>query len=389
MAFVSESSLFLPLDTALGAYALAVLVLVAFIAARRISRSRYFIVRDARAFAIRQQWNDIMKGVIPADHWRKNPMDREVVETMLLDNIEAADETGLPPLLELLRSTGLLDMRLYEARHTDGWRQRSALVALGRTRAPEAIPFLVDMLNSPSVEVRTAAVRGLGAVGLFNAALPILENLSTGELNVPMAAVSAALVQCCQRNPRVLLTYFHLTTGATRELIARVMAELDLSSLGEELISLAHDVSAEVRACAARGLPKLHASIAVPMLEQLSADESWFVRLRAVIALGSIPSPDAVEVLVARLQDSHRLVRQRAAAALVMRGDQLRSIVEQTISLGDNYGLQALVSELERVGITKRLLKELRSAGVLKAVVALEDAREKLALGLGARDATL
>src|SRR5690348_7387694 len=193
-----------------AAYFLAVVGIVAYISVRRLSRSRYFRLRDARAYELRQNWARIVTGEIPAEKWRNEPLDREVVETMLFDSIDGANEDELPMLVNFLRRSGLLDVRLHEARWSEGWRQRAALVALGRTRTREAIAPLVDALNSPNIDIRTAAVRGLGAIGLVEAAVPILERIATDEINVPVAALSTALVQCCGQTPRKLLRYFHI-----------------------------------------------------------------------------------------------------------------------------------------------------------------------------------
>lgn len=374
---VSSSSLTFTAKVAL-LYTLGVVGLITYIWARRVVRGRYFARRDARAFAIRRDWPDILSGKIPAERWRNHPLDREVVETILLDSIDAAGNDELPPLLDFLRSSGLLDVRLHEARVTDGWQRRAALVALGRTRTREAIAPLVDALHSPDVNLRTAATRGLGEIGLPEAAAPILERLSSRELDVPAAVVSAALVNCCGNQPRSLLRYFHITSGPERELLARVLAEGDLSTLGEELISLAKDQSAEVRACASRGLPKLHPSIAVPALTELAEDNSWFVRLRAVVSLGSLDVPDVVAPLVRMLCDSNRLVRQRAAAALVRRSDQLRTILEDATALHDRYGLQALLSEMERSGSLEPLMQTLQKTGSRALAESMERAREAL-----------
>ena len=55
-------------------------------------------------------------------------------------------------LLARLRNSGLLDLRIRDARTSQGWDRRSALLTLGRTRAPEAVPALVEALESPSEE---------------------------------------------------------------------------------------------------------------------------------------------------------------------------------------------------------------------------------------------
>jgi len=289
-------------------------------------------------------------------------------------------------LLTFLRSSGLLDSRLLHARSTKKWEKKTALIALGQTRAKEAIMPLVEALDSDDPELRAAAVRGLGAIGTSEAAIPVLERLATGELNVPAATASTALASCCKNSPRTLLRYLQLSESKNRELLARVLPETDLDSLGEELVSLACDRNPEIRACAARGLTKLNPLIAVPSLTTLSIDDIWYVRLRAVIALGTIEGAESTDALLQALCDSNRLVRQRAAAALVRRSQDIQHILRQAISLNDPYGLQALISELERQGTSEVTLRDLVLKENATLGQSITNAREELRLAVaGAR----
>jgi len=164
-------------------------LLLAFILRRRTVRRRYFRRRDARTFALRKQWQQIVGGGVAPEVWRSDRMDREIVEAMLLDAIEVAPATPaaeLPRLLSFLRSSGLLDIRIYESRASRGWRRQRALVSLGRMRVPEAIPAMAEGLESSSMETRAAAVRGLGRTGLPECA----RTNRFGEL-LPQLAVAA------------------------------------------------------------------------------------------------------------------------------------------------------------------------------------------------------
>lgn len=338
---------------------LGIFLLIAFIVTRRWYRGRYFQRLNERTFAIRSQWDDIIAGRLPASAWRLKRLDCEIVESILLDNIETANEEQLPPLLECLRGSGLLDMRIYEARTTRGWKQRAALVALGRTRAAEAVPALAEALDAPSVETRVAAVRGLGRTGLPAAAVPILDRLLLGELKIPEHSVKNALASCCRNSPAVLLHCLHQASGAARELLARVLGELATADLGEDLIVLATDADPEVRASAARALGHAQPSFALPVLSVLVKDKEWFVRLRAVVALASIEHHARIRPLLHALCDSNRYVRQRAAWALARMGPNLEHILAQVVQTEDNYALQAFISELERSGAIDNVVETL------------------------------
>jgi len=329
---------------------LGIVLLVAFIVFRRWYRGRYFVRLSERTVVLREQWADILSGKIPGSAWRSNPLDCQIVEDMLLDNIEVSEKDQVPAFLACLRNSGLLDLRIREARSSEGWHRRSVLLALGRTRAPEAVPALVEALESSSEETRVAAVRGLGRISLAKAAVPLLDLYAAGQLNVPEHTLKNALLNCCRELPQVLLPYLNQTAGRTRELIARVLGELADPSLGEELLILAADPLPEVRASAARALAKVQPEISFPVLSTLAVDTEWFVRLRAVIALGSLDHAGKTHVLLRALCDLNRHVRQRSAWTLARMHQGKEDILEKVVATQDNYALQAFLSELERCG---------------------------------------
>ena len=217
---------------------LGIFHLIAFIAARRWHRARYFRRLSERTLALRSQWNGILDGTVCPRTWRLNRLDCELVEAMLLDSMEAANPEQLPGLLACLRSSGLLDLRIHQARSAVGWRQRSALVALGRTRSVEAVAALEEALDSPATETRIAAARGLGRTGLPQAAVAILDHLLSDGLPIPEYTVKNALANCCRHSPQTLLPYLKDAGGPARTIVARVLAELATPALGEDLIIL-------------------------------------------------------------------------------------------------------------------------------------------------------
>jgi HEAT repeat protein len=337
-----------------------VAMLIAFIATRRWYRGRYFQQLNEHTFALRSRWDEIISGKIPASRWRLNPLDCEIVESMLLDRLDlAALPQELPPLLHCLRTSGLLDMRIRQARAEQGWRRREALIKLGRTRAPEAVLALAEALDAPEEETRIAAVRGLGNTERPDAAIPVIEYLVWGSQPIPEHVIKNALINCCHESPGILLRYLKQSTGRPRELLARVLGELATPDLGEDLILLATDASSEVRASAARALGSSQPAFALPVLSVMVTDSEWFVRLRAVVALASINHSGRIRPLVRALCDCNRFVRLRAAWVLAQLGSNLDYIFVQVVETRDNYALQAFVGELERSGAIEGLVKVL------------------------------
>jgi HEAT repeat protein len=363
---------------------LGIFLLVGFIVLRRWYRARYFRRRNTRTVALRSQWGEILSGKIAAEVWRFNSLDCDIVESILLDSIEMSPADKLPPLLDCLRVSGLLDMRIYEARTSRGWKQRTALLALGRTRAMEAIPALAEGLDSRLHETRIAAVRGLGRTARVEAAIPILDRIVTGQFDAPERSLKNALVNCCRTHPQVLINYVEHSSGPIRELLVRVLSELASPELGEELLVLAADPLPEVRASAARALGNANTSYSLPALHTLAADPEWFVRLRAVVALGQVENIGKIKILLRAVCDANRHVRQRAAWVLARMEPQLQQILEDIVATKDEYALQAFVSELERFGAIDKIVGGFdgsdHSSAPTVLMEALTKARERVEL---------
>ena len=345
-------------DAILGSAA-GIALLLAFILIRRAYRREFLQRRSRRTLAIRQQWSAILDGAVPPEVWRFDLLDCQIVETILADTLEVASPQEAVPLISCLRSSGLLDMRIYESRTMRGWQRHRALVSLGRMRAPEAIPALAEALDDPQTETRIAAVSGLGRTGLPAAAEPILERLVQHVLRVPERPVLNALLSCCRTCPAVLLRYANKADDALRPLLVRVLGEVATPDLGEDLLLLASDPLAEVRASAARALAAAKPRLALAALSSLAGDKEWFVRLRAVVGLGELEDPRTIPALVETLCDRNRYVRLRAAAALARLEDHLPEIVSEVTRRGDRYALHALVTELERSGSILKLVNAL------------------------------
>src|SRR5437660_7951440 len=207
-------------------------LLLAFILLRRTYRKRYFARRDARVFELRQKWDALVAGKIPYESWRKKPFDRRIVETMALDAFEASGAGESARLLKFLRQSGLIEKRIFEARRQTGWRRMRALVALGRTRAPEGIPALAEGLRDRDLETRMAALRGLGRMASPQAAEEILMWLGEKGLTVPELPLKGALVQCCAERPQLLLPYIQNADSRLRGVLGRVLGEVATPSLG-------------------------------------------------------------------------------------------------------------------------------------------------------------
>ena len=340
-------------------------LLLAFILLRRMLRKRLFAKRDARVFQLRQQWDDLISGKIPYSAWRANTFDRSIVETMALDGLEAAGPEESAKTLRFLRASGLIEKRIFEARHLTGWRRARALVALGRTRAAEGIPALTEGLHDSDLEARLAALRGLGRTASPLAAEEILAWVGEKGLVVPALPLQSALIQCCAERPQLLLPYVQNAQGPLREALGRVLGEVATPSLGLDLLQFVGDDLDELRAAAARALAQSPSGMALDVLSELARDPIWFVRLRAIVSLGKLSQRRAIPALLRGLTDSNRLVRLRAAEGLVALSTEMVPIFQQVVAAGDRYGLHAYVTALENANVLAKLEEELQGSASL------------------------
>ena len=348
-------------------------LLLAFILLRRTYRKRYFAKRDARVFELRQKWDALISGEVPYETWRKKPFDRRIVETMALDAFEASGAEESARLLKFLRQSGLIEKRIFEARRQTGWRRMRSLVALGRTRAPEGIPALAEALRDHDLEVRLAALRGLGRMACPEAGEEILAWVGEKGLSVPALPLQSALIQCCAERPQLLLPYVQHAEGPLREILGRVLGEVATPSLGLDLLQFVGDDLDELRAAAARAMSHTKSGLAFDLLNELARDPIWFVRLRAIVSLGKLSDPRAIPSLLRGLMDSNRLVRLRAAEALVELDIRMAPIFEQVVETGDRYGLHAYLTALENADLRAKLEKELEVSTEIE-----EEVRDRL-----------
>lgn len=322
-------------------------LLLAFILLRRAYRKHYFAKHDARVFFYRQRWNALISGEIPFKTWRKKAFDRGIIETIALDALEAAAPQEAAKLLKFLRTSGLIEKRIFEARELRGWRRMRALVALGRTRAPEGITALAEGLRDRDLETRLAALRGLGRMACPQAAEEILAWIGESGLTVPALPLQNALVQCCAERPQILLPYVQHTQQGVREVLGRVLGEVATPALGMDLMQFVGDDLDELRAAAARAMSHVQPGLAFDVLNEMTDDPIWFVRLRAIVSLGTLSNARAVPALLRGLTDSNRIVRLRAAESLI----QLRSTIGFAALDENASGEPKAVDEIEKAGL--------------------------------------
>jgi len=333
---------------------LVTLLAVLFILIRRIMRARHFRRRAECAMRIRQDWEKIVSlQILPVD-WLFDRLKRRMVEETALDRMDIAGPEEARALEAFFQKSGLLDCYKDAARHERGWRRREAIQKLGRMRAAESFPLVVEALGTHSPETTVESVRVLGGIGTPEAGAAIVRYIKNGSDCRPGIA-EPALFNCYHGDPCQLARATLMADDLERPVLARVLAEVAIPGMPYDFNGLAADSNPDVRASAARILSAARPPGALDGLRTLAGDPTWFVRLRAIVALGGLNDTGAIPTLIEGACDRHRLVRSRAASVLgAIDGEELRIIrlVEKT---NDRYALQALIADMERSGKLERM----------------------------------
>jgi HEAT repeat protein len=342
-----------------AAFLTGIALLLVVMMARRAWQHHRIRRFDQLSFTTHERWRKMVRGEISAEAWWNDPLQREILQSIVIQEISAATDKDRTGLQAFLRQNGFLDRCILRVHTGHGWDRRRAMLALGAMRVPEAVAPLAEALDDWQLDNRLDAVRALGLTGLAEAAEPILEAYMVGGLKVPADPLVNTLVRCYQDQPEALLPYLRRSLGKSRELLARVAGELATAEMADEMLVLADDGEAEVRASAAKALAVAPLALAIPALGKLVHDEFWFVRLRAVTALNQIPHPRVIPILIDALCDSNRLVRVRAATALSKFEGETVDILQRVVESRDQYALHAMISALELAGGFGHVLAQL------------------------------
>lgn len=256
---------------------------------------------------------------------------------------------------------------------------------LGLFRHQPSWRLMVWALHDPNADVRTAAVRALGALGEARAFPVLLKELRD--------ATESTSPQCSIPTLRLALSRFPLYLASqissflidpnpeVRFLGAEVIQEMvkHAAGLGEFRLTsdkfpgavldifidnLSRDSKPSVRARAAIVLGYAADLRAKDALINLLKDTEWFVRLQAVKSAGRGGVEGIEHQIAGRLSDPDWRVREAAAHAL---GSCARSGVEVLLNhffkTNDTYMREQIAEELGRTGLINRWLPHFGETG--------------------------
>lgn len=206
----------------------------------------------------------------------------------------------------------------------------SACELLARTGGCAGNERLLQALDDPDAELRTAAARALGARGAIESLTDLVRRLETAALDEEpeaaeeLEAVVEALVLLVSPEDadrvtqavELLSPRLESPMEPIRRAAASVLADVGRPEDAERMAALLKDPSAQVRRLAVAGLGRLDPETAAEPMRLAMADESPLVRMAAAAAVGASSLPEVLADLQRLLVDEDPRVAAAAVRAI-------------------------------------------------------------------------
>ncbi len=202
----------------------------------------------------------------------------------------------------------------------------AACVAIAKFRDPSTFDEITNvLLDDPKIEVRQSAAKALGETK-HPAAIPFLmEALRDSYWWFEREQAAADLLNAIEKmGPAIvepLIEALGDKEGTVRKFAATILGNLGDTRAMEELGMALYDLHHEVGETAAEALVKFGAKAVELLIESLSHPEAG-IREHAIIALGKIQDARVVPVLIEMLHDPERENQRQAMLALGKLRDQ-------------------------------------------------------------------
>jgi HEAT repeat protein len=274
--------------------------------------------------------------------------ERGAVPILLAGRDEALTQVALGTLEQL----GAVAERAIDGRWNDldGRARRDACALFGRLRGERSATRLLESIDESDPELRTAAVRGIGARRLV-AALPLLvlrlERMASEgdrEDEEEVAALTEALTALAspggsdagvaEQTLQLLASRLDGADEDVRLAIARVLGRIGRREDTQLVTLLLKDPSPRVRRAAVDALARLDPETAAEPLRLALADESPPVRIAAADALGVSLRPGVIDDLRRLAEDEDARVRVAAIRSIGLHAERASDGASRQAALG-------------------------------------------------------
>ncbi len=255
------------------------------------------------------------------------------------------NEHLLPDCIPSLRSLGTVTIGFLEEEYllADDGERANILRLCGAMAMNESAPLLQKALDDSSPQVREAAVRSVGKIGLVDLIAELSTLLGDFDQDVRLAALETLALLATLDAPSVGRIAASLSVSDDPDKRRDSACLCGVLRDGGRLSLLMKDEDDLVRRTAVQGLATLGGVDAIHHLTMALTDENSGVRIAAASTLGEMEQQDAVEPLVLVMEDPDPWVRCAALRSLgKIGGDVALAAIEKTLDRAD--GLVSLAA---------------------------------------------
>ncbi len=194
---------------------------------------------------------------------------------------------------------------------------RAAAWALAQIQRKSIIDPLIDILKGDNPGHITAALSGLAAMGVPESVQEMATCLNHEQWQVRQAAaIALGKVKAAEAAPALIERATDPKWEVRMEVVI-ALNHLKTEGVERVFIQALKDERAEVRRAAAIAMGNLRDETHIPALVEALSDKSWTVRKAALASLGNIRSAAANDAILRCFTDEDDEVRQEAALAYI------------------------------------------------------------------------
>ena len=224
--------------------------------------------------------------------------------------------------------------------------RRRAASDLGKTKSPEAVSRLVELVRDPDVDVRLAVLRAIASIRELTGVPSMVVFMADSQARVRKDAIDG-VVEIYTRRDRPRASAFLSIFSDNREKPEPLLVTAVDLEVYRSLAALLKDPDLGVRESAAEAIGILGGTEVAADLASATRDALPEVRAAAVTALVKVGTSADGEAIVPLIKDSSASVRRRAIRALgslrvIDAAADLRKLFERTPDSED--GIDALMT---------------------------------------------
>ncbi len=275
----------------------------------------------------------------------KNKLKKRVVEDRMIYHLETLKNTSKDSLIHLCEKIGIIQLELDHLSKKNIYGKALACKRLGELRSKDAIPYLLDAINSSSQDVDYNALLALAKIGDESAFLKAFEAVNSAILLSERSLIE--IVDSFEGNKA---SVYSKMIHSDNEFVSCIFIKSAGSFMNDELASqiapLLQSTSKEKTISAIKSLENMKNSAYKEDLKTLLTNDSWEIRSMAARALGSYPDEDVIDSLIDALSDAQWFVRSNAAKSLLILDRDLNYITK-VFEGTDKFAKDILIATLE------------------------------------------